>query len=96
MDAQLFEHLLQGVNEMNAHRAGKKTGARVHVPDQVDVAGIRKNLGMTQKDFCATFAFAERTLKSWEAGERKPEGPARVLLRMIGKNPSVVLQLAAQ
>ena len=93
MDKKLFEELMKGVGEMNAHRAGKKTRARVHVPKQVDVAAIRKELGMTQKDFCATFSIAERTLKSWESGERLPEGPARVLLTMISREPQTVLRL---
>lgn len=93
MDKKLFDSLMDGIDEMNAHRAGKKTSARVHVPKKVDVAAVRKKLGMTQKDFCATFAIAERTLKSWESGERTPEGPARVLLTMISREPHTVLRL---
>jgi putative transcriptional regulator len=93
MDKKSFDELMRGVGEMKAHRAGKKTGARVHVPTQVDVAAIRKKLGMTQRDFCTTFAIAERTLKSWESGERTPEGPARVLLTMISRAPKTVLRL---
>lgn len=93
MDKKLFDALTQSVSEMKAHRAGAKTGARIHVPKQVDVAAMRKKLGMTQKDFCATFAIPERTLKSWERGERTPEGPARVLLTMISREPHTVLRL---
>ena len=94
MDKELFEALLGGVKEMRAHRAGKKTPARVHVPKQVNVADIRKRIGMTQKEFSAVFAIPERTLKSWESGERTPEGPARVLLHMIRKDPAAVLHLS--
>lgn len=95
MDDKLFNELLAGIGEMKRHRAGKKTTARVHVPDTIDVPAIRNRLGMTQQDFASTFGFAARTLKSWESGERQPEGPARVLLHMIGKDPKTVLRLAA-
>ena len=30
------------------------------------------------------------TLKNWEQGRRRPEGPARVLLALIDKRPSIV------
>lgn len=93
MEKHLFDELMSGVKEMKTHKAGKKTGARVHIPDEVDVAGIRKKLKMTQQEFCATFSFPERTLKSWESGERTPEGPARVLLKMISRDPKTVLRL---
>lgn len=93
MDKELFDSLMKGVGEMKAHKSGKKIAAKVHVPKQVDVAAVRKKLKMTQKDFCATFAIPERTLKSWESGERTPEGPARVLLTMISREPHTVLRL---
>jgi len=94
MDDKLFDNLIEGVQEMKSHISGKETGARVHLPKTVDVVGIRKKLKMTQKDFCRTFAIPERTLKSWESGERNPEGLARVLLKMISRDPKTVLNLA--
>jgi putative transcriptional regulator len=32
-----------------------------------------------------------RTLQNWEQGRRKPEGPAKALLRIAAMNPSAVL-----
>ena len=32
-----------------------------------------------------------RTLPNWEQGRRKPEGPAKALLRIASKNPKAVL-----
>ena len=34
------------------------------------------------------------TLRNWEQGRRKPEGPARVLLMVAAKHPEVLLDLA--
>jgi len=95
MDDKLFDDLIEGVLEMKEHISGKETGAKIHLPKNVDVAAIRKKLHMTQKDFCNTFAIPERTLKSWESGERTPEGLARVLLKMISRDPKAVLNLAS-
>ena len=94
MDDKLFDNLLEGVSEMKAHRTGKKTGARVHVPEEVDVTSIRNKLKMTQEQFCITFGFKTRTLKSWESGNRTPEDCARILLKMIDRDPKAVLRLA--
>lgn len=46
---------------------------------------------MTLRQFAATFGFAEGTLKSWESGERQPESAARMLLKVIDRNPAAVL-----
>ena len=32
------------------------------------------------------------TLQNWEQGRRKPEGPARALLRVAAKNPQAVME----
>jgi putative transcriptional regulator len=95
MDKDAFESLLRGAQQTLDYARGARFGYtehHVHVPDTVDVKSIRKNLGMTQRQFAMTFGFAERTLKSWESGERKPESCARVLLKVIEKNPAAVLQ----
>ncbi len=94
MKKEIFEGIAQGIKEMQAHRAGKKVAVKIHIPDSVDVASVRKKLNMTQAEFCEMFGFPPRTLKSWERGERKPEGAARVLLRMISKDAKAVVNLA--
>jgi putative transcriptional regulator len=35
------------------------------------------------------------TLRNWEQGRRRPEGSARVLLRIVERNPEAVLAVAA-
>lgn len=69
---------------------------RIAVPDQVDVRKIRKKLRMTRETFAETFGFSVSGVSKWESGERVPEGPARVLLHMIGKDAAAVLQLAGR
>lgn len=83
----------KGLEEALAHAGGKKTGARVHrikVPEP-DVAAIRARSGLSQADFARTIGVAVGTLRGWEQGRRRPDGPARVLLALIEKRPGIVL-----
>ena len=36
------------------------------------------------------------TLRNWEQGWRKPEGPARVLLRVASKHPEAILDITGR
>lgn len=89
-----FDSILRGAQQALEYAKGGRDGFVVHrvqVPGKVNVKAIRRGLGMTQQQFAVTFGFAERTLKSWEAGKRQPESAARVLLRVIEHNPAAVL-----
>jgi len=57
----------------------------------VDVKAVRAKIGMTQEQFAAMFGFSTSTLRHWERGDRTPQGPALVLLNVIEKNPSAVI-----
>jgi putative transcriptional regulator len=99
MDKDIFAGIMKGAKEAAEIASGKRKPARVHhvrVPKTINVKAIRSKLGMTQHQFAATFGFAERTLKSWEAGEREPESAARVLLKVIEMNPTAVLEATAR
>jgi len=62
----------------------------VNVPDPSDIRKIRKKLGMSQSAFATRFGFSPATLGNWEQGRRQPEGPARVLLTIIDREPDAV------
>lgn len=88
--------IVDSLEEFAAHKRGEKTGAKIyrvspHVPEDVDVKAIRGKLGMTQEQF-TSFGFSLSAIRHWEANRRMPEGPARVLLMVIDRNPSVVLE----
>jgi putative transcriptional regulator len=63
---------------------------RVHVPADIDVQTIRRKLNMSQNEFASRFGISPGTLRDWEQHRKKPEGPARVLLMVIDKNPDAV------
>lgn len=90
-----FDSIRQGLDEAIAHAQGNSVAAIVHHPRDVDVAALRKRIGMTQQEFAARFGFSVATLRHWERGDRQPHGPARVLLNVIDKNPQSVIEALA-
>jgi putative transcriptional regulator len=87
-----FRSIKQGLNEAIAHARGDAVDVKVYEPKSVDVAALRRRIGMTQEQFAARFGFSVATLRHWERGDRKPRGPALVLLNVINGNPSAVMQ----
>lgn len=90
-----FQSIKQGLTEAVAHAKGKQTGVNEYQPYEVDVAGLRKRLGLTQEQFAARFGFSVATLRHWERGDRTPRGPALVLLNLIDREPKAVMRALA-
>ena len=87
-----FESIKQGLTEAIGHAKGTQTGVTVWKPVAVDVATVRGRLGFTQAQFAARFGVSVATLRHWERGDRKPQGPALVLLNLIDRDPAGVLR----
>jgi putative transcriptional regulator len=87
-----FDSIAQGLREAIEHEQGKSTEARVHQPEAIDVAAIRKKLGLTQAEFAGKFCISLGTLRHWERGDRKPHGPALALLQVVDKEPEAALR----
>ncbi|HET8941971.1 MAG TPA: helix-turn-helix domain-containing protein [Rudaea sp.] len=86
-----FERIKTGLAQAVTHAKGKPIKARVHVPEAIDVKSIRAKVGMSQLEFAASFGISVGTLRHWERGDRQPQGPARVLLQVVSKQPKAVL-----
>jgi putative transcriptional regulator len=92
MSNEAFSKIARGLREALAHASGEKTGAVVHEPKDIDVDAIRKKTALSQDDFARTFGVSLGTLRNWEQGRRAPDGPARVLLTLIDRDPVAVLK----
>jgi putative transcriptional regulator len=55
-----------------------------------DVVALRRFVGLTQKEFAEAIGISVHTLRNWEQGRRKPEGPALALLRIAARHPRIV------
>lgn len=90
---EAFDSIQAGLNQALEHARGDKAGVKVYRPEPVDVATLRHRVGMTQEQFAARFGVSVATLRHWERGDRKPRGPALVLLNLIHREPEAVLRL---
>ena len=92
LDSTLGEKLLRSAQQARGWVNGKPGRARVtYVPvPEVDVRKLRVGMGLSQTRFAAKFGFSLDSIQNWEQGHRRPEGPARVLLAVIARNPAAV------
>ena len=93
--SKAFTSIKQGLREAIAHQKGRTKGVKTYTPSDIDVQALRQRIGLTQEQFAAKFGISLGTLRHWERGDRKPHGPALVLLRVIDKNDRAVLRALA-
>jgi len=93
--ANAFSSIQQGLNEALDFSEGKVKKAVVHEFGPLDVKKIRNQVGMSQSEFASAFGISVSTLRHWERGDRKPHGPALVLLNVVAKEPEIVLKALA-
>ena len=55
-----------------------------------DIAALRRFVGWTQVDFARAIEISVHTLRNWEQGRRKPEGPAIALLKIAARHPRII------
>jgi putative transcriptional regulator len=59
-----------------------------------DVSALRRFIGLTQVRFAVAMGISVHTLRNWEQGRRKPEGPALALLRIAARHPRIIRESA--
>jgi putative transcriptional regulator len=91
-----FKSIEQGLKEAIAHARGEGTVTihEVEVRD-ADVRAIRARTGLSQAEFAKSIGVKKSTLLNWEQHRRSPEGPARVLLALIDRDPGIVQRTLA-
>lgn len=55
-----------------------------------DVVALRRFVGLTQARFAEALGISVHTLRNWEQGRRRPEGPALALLRIAARHPGII------
>ena len=86
------QEIIASLKEAIAWAGGGNVPVRVtavRIPT-TDVRAVRRKLGLSQSEFAAKFGFQPATLKNWEQGRTRPDGPARVLLAVIARHPDAV------
>lgn len=101
MRKDLFDELLESVQEATAITRGRKAPSRAFSGEAIlhgqhpDVAVLRKHFKLSQSKFAALLGISVDTLQNWEQKRRRPEGPAQVLLRIAATHPESLLSVSS-
>ena len=90
------KELVESAHEALAIAEGKKTTPRTVEPKPIDVATVRRKLGLSQARFAERYGLSLATVRDWEQHRRHPDQAARVLLQVIVKEPEAVERYLAQ
>jgi putative transcriptional regulator len=102
---RLFDELVQGIEEINQHLAGKitlktYTVERTPKPEVTPeiIRDTREQLHLSRAVFAHELHISPRTLEKWEQGLTKPNEQAATLILLVRKYPDTlqrIKQLAA-
>jgi putative transcriptional regulator len=97
MNRKDFEGLMAGLNDALSYAKGKASPAarehRVKV-DRSFVGATRLKAGLTQEEFAKVTGASLGTVRKWERGERIPSGAAGMLIRILAREPKLVIREA--
>jgi len=86
-----FERLIANLSDVLAHTEDDLSlGGGLRLPSVIDVVTIRQRTGLSQPAFARRIGVPVGTIRGWEQGRRAPQGPARVLLALLDRNPRIV------
>ena len=94
--SEFGEQLTKSAEEALAIAEGKKAPARIVTPEKIDIVALRRRLGLSQTRFAERYGLSVATVRDWEQNRRYPDQPARVLLKIIEKDPEAAAQALAR
>ena len=93
MKKELFDELTESIKQAGSIRKGVIKPSRVFNYHPVAVKRLRSRLHFSQSQFALLIGVNKSTLQNWEQGRRKPEGPAKVLLTIVNKDPRTIIKI---
>ena len=92
MKKQDFDNLVESIKQAGKIRRGEMRPSRTFEFDPIDIKKIRLRLNKSQSEFAMMIGVSVSTLQNWEQGRRRPEGPARALLKIAAERPQSVIE----
>lgn len=97
----VYDSIIQGLNEAVEYTKGNKQVARVEHVDVVpiynysasEIKDIRSNLNMTQSVFALVMGVSKKTVEAWEQGVNSPSGSSCRLLYFYKLHPQEAVKL---
>ena len=87
-----FDSLVRSIKQAGKIKRGEMEASRSFHFDPADIKGIRMSLKKSQSEFALMIGVSVSTLQNWEQGRRRPEGPARALLKIAAERPDAVIE----
>ncbi len=91
MDEKLFAKLIESASQAAEIVRGDREPSRTFEVTSDIVREIRESTGLSQEKFAGLFHISVGTLRNWEQGRRRPDGPAAALLTAIKNDPKHVV-----
>jgi len=85
-----FNNLAKSIIQAGKIKNGQLKPGRTFAFNPMDIKAIRNKLHKSQSEFALMIGVSLATLQNWEQGRRKPDGPARALLKVASENPEAV------
>ncbi len=96
MDEEKFDELMQSMREGAAILKGEMQPSRKFVVTPVEVKAIRRQLGLSQREFASLLGVSVDTVQNWEQNRRQPRGAARLLLLIAQRHPDLLRSIVEQ
>ena len=97
----LFAELMEGMDALEADRAGKVTLKKTKVEYKAapvvtaaDVVRVRTSMNWSQQVFARKLRIEAKTVANWEQGRSKPNPQASMLIRLVEKYPETIEHMA--
>ncbi|MBE7465282.1 MAG: helix-turn-helix domain-containing protein [Planctomycetes bacterium] len=92
MNDKDFKELCSAVKEGGRILRGARKPSREFRVSTLSIRRTRARLKLTQDRFAKLIGVPAATLRNWEQGRTKPDGPARALLTVAEREPEAVLR----
>jgi len=96
----IFNELMQGIDDMAAHREGKITLRQITLDQRpapnisaADIIRLREKMRMSQTVFAHHLRTKPETLRNWERGKARPNPHASLLMKLVAQYPDMVERL---
>jgi putative transcriptional regulator len=84
INAEFFKHAVRD-DQLARLRSGTFTGD--------DLAALRHLLRLTQAELSGSLQISIDSIRNWEQDRCQPDGPARVLIRLLATRPGLILRM---
>ena len=92
-DRNIGQEILEGIKEIKRFKKGEIDLTVRTLDEPSPTKTIRKRLQLSQSTFASLMGVSLRTIQDWEQGRRKPQGPAKSLLRIAEHHPEIFIEI---